>query len=158
MSTYEDEFSRVREAIVGKMADPEEAPPAKAPDFLSYNDSVTAFQDYASEESELNKAMQAVIERITIEEAAHAEAFVCECFGISVAEHDEMVAWTMAGAQGDPPPAVLKLAAPIEADVRLARLIAKYEMNSKPERVWVLQRLFSRMTEIHANVKAFDHE
>ena len=137
----------VRQRLVDRMTDTEPAPEPSAPypDLLSYNDVTHAFQQYADLDSEMTRALADLVDRITIDEAAHAEAFVCEVFGISLTEHDEMVAWTRAGAQGEPPNAVLKLGHPVPVDERLARII------QSPTRLFILQRLFSRMSELRRN-------
>lgn len=144
----------LRNLIASKMTMPEPAPALKTPDFLSYTDAVDSFQQYSDLDSEISQALQAIVEKITIAEAAHAEAFTCEVFGISVMEHDELVEWTRQGGIGEPPVAITKLAQPVEIDDRLGRIIQKYDMHSKPERVWVLNRLFTRLSQLHANREA----
>lgn len=144
----------VRNLIADRVKGGDIRPVAEDTDPLSFADSLDSFQKYAKYDSEVAKAMEKIVNAITLEEAAHAEAFTCEVFGVSMDEHDELVEWTRAGAQGEPPVAVTKLAMPVPIDDRLGKLIEKYEMNSKPCRIWVLNRLFSRLGQIAANAQA----
>lgn len=145
----------VRNSIAAHMEGAESRPVvAEDTDPLSFADSLDSFQKYAEYDSDTSKAMNAIVQAITIDEAAHAEAFTCEVFGISMEEHDELVEWTRAGAQGEAPIAVTKLAMPVAIDERLGQIIRKYDMHSKPARVWVLNRLFSRLAQIQMNAEA----